>query len=228
MPGVFSLCIATNTYPTNGLQGVVTNTIIPIGNDLFIVGTSAWNPATQLYEEFISVTNIGQAPVHALRLSVGNLRSGVKLINGTGTNNGVPYVEYDPPYESPFNPGDHISFTLEFSVPDRHPFTNSLLAVAIQAPVTAPASGTEVTTITSIFNDQRNPGNPRIVIVFSSIPGRTYTIEYSDDMMTWRIVQPSVVASASSTFWYDDGPPGTLSKPVVGGPSRYYRVLLNP
>ena len=85
-----------------------------------------------------------------------------------------------------------------------------------------------MTTITSIFNDQRNPGNPRIVIVFSSIPGRTYTIEYSDDMMTWRIVQPSVVASASSTFWYDDGPPGTLSKPVVGGPSRYYRVLLNP
>ena len=67
VPGVFSIFIATNTYPTNGFQGLITNTIIPIGNNLFIVGTSAWNPETQLYEENVSVTNIGTAPVLHLR-----------------------------------------------------------------------------------------------------------------------------------------------------------------
>jgi len=229
VPGVFSLFVATNTYPTNVNAAY---TIIPVGTNLFIAGTNAFNPQTQLYEEFVSVTNIGQAPVHALRLSIGTLRSGVTLYNATGTNNGMPYVEYDPPYDSPLNPypetNSSVTFTLEFFVADRHSFTNSLTATAIQPPVTAPANGTEVTRITSIFDDLRNPGSPRIVIVFSSIPGRTYTIEYSDDMITWRIAQPSIVASASSTFWYDDGPPGTLSKPVYEGSKRYYRVLLNP
>ena len=132
-PGVFDI-VATNTYPTNT---VVTNTIIPIGANLFIVGSSAFNPQTGLYEETVTVTNIGTTMVHALRLYVGGLRSGVILLNATGTNNGVPYVEYDPPYSTPLYPfpaftnNNSVTFTLEFFVPDRRPFTNSLWAVAI-------------------------------------------------------------------------------------------------
>ena len=226
VPGVFSIFVATNTYPTNA---VVTNTVIHLGTGLFIAGTSAFNPQTQLYEEFVSVTNIGQAAVHAVRLSIGNLRSGVTLYNATGTNSGVPYVEYDPPYNSPLLPGSAVTFTLEFFVADRHPFTNSLTATAIIAPVTAPLNSTNVTSIIQYgFNDQRNPANPRFLVEFTSIPGRTYTIQYSDDMVTWNLATPSIVASATSTFWYDDGPPVTLSKPVAGDSGRFYRVLLNP
>jgi uncharacterized repeat protein (TIGR01451 family) len=227
VPGVFSICVATNTYPTNA---IATNTIIPIGPDLFVAGTSAFNPQTQLYEEFVSVTNIGQTVVHALRLYVGGLRSGVTLYDATGTNNGVSYVEYDPPYNSPLYPSNWVTFTLEFFVADRHPFTNSLSAVAVLAPVVAPPNSTNTTTILQAgFNDQRNPGNPRFLVEFSSIPGRTYTIEYSDDdMATWNIAVPSIVVSATSTFWYDDGPPETVSPPAYPNSSRFYRVLLNP
>jgi len=227
VPGVFSLFVATNTYPTNA---VATNTIIPVAAGLFIAGTSAFNPQTQLYEEFVSVTNIGQAPVHALRLSIGNLRSGVTLYNATGTNHGVPYVEYDPPYAAPLNPGDAVSFTLDFFVADRHPFTNSLTATAILPPLVAPPGTTNTTAILKYgFNDNRNPGYPRFLVEFTSIPGRTYTIEYSDDdLATWNIALPSVVASTTTTFWYDDGPPATLSPPAYPNSSRFYRVILNP
>ena len=232
VPGAFSVVLVTNTYPTNA---VPTNTIIPIGTGLFIVGTSAFNPQTQLYEEFVTVTNIGQAPVHALRLSIGSLRSGVKLYNATGTNNGVPYVEYDPPYNSPLNPypqaNSSVTFVLEFFVADRRPFTNSLTAVAINAPPPANVTGTSVQIIQYGFNDQRSPGNPRYLVQFTSIPGRTYTVQYSDDnMATWNNATPSILASATSTFWYDDGPPVTVSPPpnLGGSTSRFYRVLLNP
>jgi uncharacterized repeat protein (TIGR01451 family) len=68
VPGVFSIFIATNAYPTNA---VATNTVITIGPDLFIVGTSAFNPQTGLYEEDVTVTNIGQWAIHAFRLSIG-------------------------------------------------------------------------------------------------------------------------------------------------------------
>jgi len=229
VPGAFSVVMLTNTYPTNA---VPTNTITPIGNNLFIVGTSAFNPQTQLYEEFVTVTNIGRAPVHALRLSIGNLRSGVRLYNATGTNNGVAYVEYDPPYDSPLNPypqaNSSVTFTLEFFVSDRRPFTNSLTAVAIDAPVNQPVNGVQVSILQSGFNDQRNPGNPRFLVQFSSVPGRTYTVQYTDDLLTWRNATPSIIATATSTFWYDDGPPVTVSPPTYPNSSRFYRVLLNP
>jgi uncharacterized repeat protein (TIGR01451 family) len=235
VPGVFSVVLETNTYPTNVNAAY---TIIPIigGTNLFIAGTNAFNPQTQLYEEFVSVTNIGQAVVHALRLSIGGLRSGVTLYNATGTNNGVPYVEYDPPYDSPLNPypqaNNSVTFTLEFFVADRRPFTNSLTATAIIAPVTSPVNGIQVNIIQQGFNDQRNPGNWRYLVEFTSIPGRTYTVEYTDDfMVTWHFATPSILASTTSTFWYDDGPPVTLAPPPnTGGnaTSRLYRVLLNP
>ena len=227
-PGVFSVFLATNTYPTNVAS---TNTIIPIGPNLFIVGTSAWNPQTQLYEEFVTVTNIGIVPVHALRLYVGGLRNGVTLYNATGTNNNnVPYVEYNSPLLPfpAFTNGSSITFVLEFWVTDRHPFTNSLTAVAIPAPTVARLGGTEATKITEGFLDKRNP-NWRFILQFTSTPGQTYTVEYSDDSMaTWNISVPSIVASATSTFWYDDGPPTTISRPDPSSLTRFYRVIRNP
>jgi hypothetical protein len=236
VPGVFSIFLATNTYATNLPSYTLTNTITPIGNNLFIIGTSAFNPQTGLYEEDVTVTNVGTVAVHALRLYIGNLRSGVTLYNATGTNNGMPYVEYDPPYNSPLNPfpavDSSVTFVLEFFVANRLPFTNSLTAVAINPPVTAPINGT-IINITTNFVDYRFtnsiPGDLRYVIVFDSIPGRTYTIEYSPDMVTWSIAVPSIVASANATQWYDDGPPETVSKPFTPAtPTRYYRVLLDP
>ena len=231
VPGVFSVFIATNTYATNLTSFNLTNTITPIGNNLFIVGTSAFNPQTGLYEEDISVTNLGTVAVHALRLYIGKLRSGVTLYNATGTNNGVPYVEYDPPYSSPLNPfpavDSSVTFVLEFYVANRLPFTNSLTAVAINPPPAGLTNGAPVV-ITQEFLDQRNPNDIRFLIEFDSIPGRTYTILYTDDLtQPWLIAVPSIVASANTTQWYDDGPPETLSKPLSSG-SRYYQVLLDP
>jgi hypothetical protein len=62
------------------------------------------------------------------------------------------------------------------------------------------------------------------VIGFNTIPGRTYTIEYSSDLVTWSIAVPSIVANANVTQWYDDGPPKTVSEPMSVG-YRFYRVI---
>jgi uncharacterized repeat protein (TIGR01451 family) len=222
VPGVFSVFIATNAYPTNGLQGVITNTIVPIGTNLFIVGTSAWNPETQLYEENVSVTNFGTAAVYSLRVYVGHLRSGVSLYNATGTNSSGPYVEYDPP--SPLLPGNGVTFWLEFYVVNGLPFTNSLTVVAA-LPTPPPIVGVATNIVQGFTVDNRNAVQ-RSVIQFATTPGRTYTIEYSDVMpAVWKIAVPSILASSTSTVWYDDGPPKTLTPP---GGSRFYRVFLDP
>jgi len=62
----------------------------------------------------------------------------------------VPYVDYDPPYSTPLYPfpaftnDNSVTFVLEFFVPDRRPFTNSLWAVAIVPSVPSTTNATSI------------------------------------------------------------------------------------
>jgi uncharacterized repeat protein (TIGR01451 family) len=184
-------------------------------------GSPAFNPQTGLYEELVVVTNISATPVAGVRLYVGGLRSGVTLYNAAGTTNGLPYVEYD----ATVNSSNTVTFALEFYDPSRLSFTNTLTAVAILPPDSG-STGTNGVAISSEFMDTRIAGDTRFVIEFITIPGKTYTIIYSDDLMTWLTAVPSITANANVTQWYDDGPPKTVSKPESVG-SRFYRIIQN-
>jgi hypothetical protein len=75
--------------------------------------------------------------------------------------------------------------------------------------------------------DNRDPNNPRFVIEFPTIIGRTYVIAYSDDSTTWKVATPSIVAGSNKTQWYDDGAPETEGAPM-SNPMRIYRATLVP
>jgi hypothetical protein len=188
-----------------------------------LAGTPRLNPQTGLYEEPVTVANSGATTVAGIRLLVSGLRSGIVLRNAAGATSGVPYVQYN----APLNPGGAVDFVLEFFVPDRRPFTNTVSAVPILPPAVTPGSGGGVA-VNRVFRDARDDDNPRFVIEFNSIPGRFYTIIYSDDSMrTWRVATPAVMAWDNVTQWYDDGPPKTISKPA-SVTSRVYRVIRAP
>jgi len=82
--------------------------------------------------------------------------------------------------------------------------------------------------IDRVFMDLRIVNEPRCVIEFASIPGRTYTIIYSDDLAIWKVATPSITATSTHTQWYDDGPPKTESKPLTLAIRRFYQVILAP
>ncbi|HKS37549.1 MAG TPA: tandem-95 repeat protein, partial [Verrucomicrobiae bacterium] len=207
----------------------VTTTVIPEPFRI-LQGANVFNPQTGLFEQRVVVTNILGTTAAAVRLLVGDIRTpagiprtNVYLYNATGTNiDRRPYVQHN----APLNPGQSVLFTLEFYVPDRLPFTNSLEAqVVLPTPATTNLTGGVV--IDRAFVDSR-PAEPRYVIEFTSIPGRTYTIIYSDDnMATWQAATPAITANANRTQWYDDGPPKTASKPL-SVTSRFYRVIAHP
>jgi hypothetical protein len=95
-------------------------------------------------------------------------------------------------------------------------------------PANSGSPGTNGVFISGIFLDKRIAGDPRIVIEFPTTPGNTYTIIYSDNnLFTWQVATPSITASATTTQWYDDGPPKTDSKPF-SITSRFYRVIAAP
>jgi hypothetical protein len=136
----------------------------------------------------------------------------------------VPYAQYN----SPLNPGQTVLFTLEFLVPNRRPFTNTLALGAVLPVAAGTNSGAGSIAISRAFVDARPPNAPRFVIEFPSQVGRVYTILYRDDLSSpWKVATPSVTAGSTRTQWYDDGPPKTDAPPLTNG-SRYYRVIVAP
>jgi hypothetical protein len=223
-----------DTVPSNNNGSNATaqvRTAVTPGQFGVLPGSILFNPQTGLFEQHVTVTNLAAETAAGLRVLVGNIRgtnglprTNVFLWNATGTNFDLrPFVQYN----APLDPGSNVTLLLEFYVPDRKAFTNTL---EVQA-ATPAVSGTNAAAgvpITRSFVDARIPGEPRYVVEFTSIPGRVYTILYSDDgMATWRAATPSVTASANVTQWYDDGPPKTRSKPLSNG-SRIYRAVLAP
>src|SRR6185503_21190293 len=65
------------------------------------------------------------------------------------------------------------------------------------------------------------------MIEFMSLANRTYYVQYSSDMQTWKTSLPSVRGSGTYAQWMDDGAPRTESRPA-GTLCRFYRVLLAP
>jgi uncharacterized repeat protein (TIGR01451 family) len=222
---------SSSTYdpdPTNNdgsAAGSKVYTAVTIGQFGILAGNPGFNPQTGLFEEQVTVTNIGSRTVAAVELLVGGLRTNVYLYNAAGTNSadGRPYVQYN----GPLDPGATVHFLLEFYDLDRRPFTNTLEAIEF-LPMPATNSGSGGLAIDRCFLDLRTAGAPRLVIEFTSLPGRTYTIIYRDSMTApWKVATPSVTANATHTQWYDDGPPKTDSQPLSKA-SRFYQVILAP
>jgi len=213
---------ANNNGSSTNSQAVTTVATARGQFGISIFATITLNPQTGLYEQSVTVTNTGPVTAAAIKVYVLDLRSGVQLYNATGTDAGGPYVQYN----APLNPGQTVTFLLEFYVPDRGSFTDSFQAEAILPGSTGSASGGFA--ISRTFIDTRVSGSPRLVIEFATVPGQTYTIIYSDDgMVTWQVATPSITATATITQWYDDGPPETIGNPLSGG-SRFYRVIAGP
>ena len=228
--GKFTNLIATVTGSTLDNitnNNAVTNSIIveeiqSTNLSAIVTSPQQFNPQTGLMEEVVQVTNNDTIPVDAIRLSVSGLGTN-RLYNATGTNNnGTPYVQHN----ATLAVGASVPLRLEYFVRTRTPLTN-LTYSAVGLTFTSPT----VPTSTSPVLTARGNVPSGFLIEFQAIPGRSYTILYTDitDMSftNARAAQPVVVAPADRVQWIDSGPPKTISSPADAS-SRIYRVLLNP
>ena len=209
--------------------GTLTALVVPVQFGVR-AGTNVFNPQTGLFEQTVIVTNTSLSTVAALRVLAGDFastngspRTNVWLWNAHGTNfDGRRFVQYN----APLDPGQFVSLRLEYYNPTRVPFTNSLTVEA-----TLPVASTNLTggvVIDRAFVDNREAGNPRFVIEWTSLIGRNYTVIYGPTPSgPWTPATPTVTATATRVQWYDDGPPKTATPPL-SVTNRFYRVILNP
>ena len=214
--------VTASTADSNTTNNTVTTSmtveeIVSTNASVVVQVAQQFNPQTGLMEEIVRVQNTDTIDFPAVRLFVSGLGTN-RLYNASGTNNGEPYVQHNGTLVA----GASTNLLLEYYSRSRTPISN-LTYRAVGLTFTSPAvpAGTAplITALASLPTG--------FLIEFQSIPGRSYTILYDNDITftNARAAQPNITATADRVQWIDTGPPKTVS-PSTG--SRWYRVLLNP
>lgn len=206
---------------TNNSARIVTSAVsMPITNLVAIVlSPMTLNPQTGLFEQKVQVSNGGPETPASVILMVSGLATNARLYNAAGTTNGLPFVQSTDPLPV----GSNVVFLLEFYVPTRIMPTNltyTVLAGGYAIP-------SDVTGVTLAIDRMTVLDNGSVLVEFTAIPGRSYAIQYSSDMIMWKTAVPAFVAPANRVQWIDAGPPKTDSNPA-GQPKRFYQVILLP
>jgi hypothetical protein len=132
-------------------------------------------------------------------------------------------------YIGSLDPGASVDLVLNYVVTNRLPFNvpnSDYFAYAL--PPFTPSTTIDTNAPFIITSVVLTPLGD-VLIEFQSTPGTSYTIFYSpnSDFSGALPALPDVTAQADRTQWLDDGPPGTISKPL-DTTSRFYRVRQNP
>lgn len=211
--------ITVVAFDNSGSSTASTSMVVVLAPPAFDPPSSiALDRQTGLYLQTVRIRNNTATTAAAMRLHVNNLPAAVRLNNTSGATNGVPYVQVD----GPFNSGDTIALTLEYFVTDRRTIPTGI-AWSVEIVSSAPPPNPTGDIIQIARTLRLRGGN--ILVEFRSISGRTYYIQYSDDLTNWRTAQGTLTGTGNSLQWIDNGPPKTSTVPS-DTTSRFYRVLL--
>lgn len=183
--------------------------------------TAVFNPQTSLFEQKVSVVNGTPLDFNSLRITATNLPAGVTLINASGTNAGLAYVEYNLTVRA----GASLVLTLEYYSADRTAVVTPGLKLELlnTARVVTPPESAPIAVATGGFGytpDQRI----RFYLQFPTILGVNYYVQYQDVVDgPWKTSPVIVPGTGNLVNWTDDGAPNTDSPPGAG---RFYRVVI--
>jgi len=180
--------------------------------------------STGLLLQKINFTNTTAVLLNGLRLFLSKVASGVQVYSSSAGK--VPGT-FEVIYSNAIKPSETISFDLVYFDPKRRTAESMNPVIKAEAllepePDSLPVTGKVV----PLLRARSTPQGP--TLEWSSAPGKTYVVEYSDDGgTTWFSAVHRLSTGGTRMFWLDRGQPETKTKPVgvpnkVGG--RYYRV----
>lgn len=198
---------------TVNVTGVVVPTVAIVSQTL----NTNIDRQTGLFYQEVVVTNTGSSASGSLRISVNNLPANVQFISATGTNAGIPYVDFN----GSIAPGQTLTFNLAYYSATRQ----APIGITVSVDTISTSPSTSTGTNVAVNRAYLRPDG-KMAVEFSTIASRSYVVEYSSDMVTWEQAQPPITGNGTTMIWVDSGPPATDSAPSSG--SRFYRLLLLP
>lgn len=204
------------------------------------------NRSNSLYEQTIVVRNAATRAIPGFVLNITGLRPGVRIYNGkmVGTNAGTVS------YEQPLAAGASVNVLIQYYSSIRRPFATPRISASILGALSsvphdwtpsiasttrqsmAKSASRSFTTMAkptpqlpaqASVKGMKADADHSISIDFTTKPGTTYQIEYSDDLITWKTVSATITAGGTTVRWSDIGAPFTKDHPALHK-QRFYRV----
>src|SRR5205823_266333 len=124
------------------------------------------NPQSGLFLQTVTVTNVNDSAIDAVRVCVTGLTNGVQVFNASGPTNDVPFVQLN----RSLDPGESASLTIEYYVPSRNfPVPPTLIAEPMSALASLVVPGTAQPI------SRRTPlPDGTFLLDFSTLSNRTY------------------------------------------------------
>jgi uncharacterized repeat protein (TIGR01451 family) len=207
---------ATDNLGATGDSAPVTITVLQRPPTL-LLGPIVLNLQSGLFEQRVRVMNPTPLDYEAIRVLITDLTPDVTVYNRSGMTNGIPYVQ--PAASVPA--GGSVDVIIEYYIPSRIPPNPTLSVELVQSSLPPEAPPGQMTQITRSLRLE----NHTFLLEWNSLRGRTYFIQYSDDMHTWKTVMPPVTGTGTRHQWIDNGPPKTDAFPVETV-CRFYRLIL--
>ena len=212
---------ATDNLGLTTTSSVVTISVIE-KLPLTFVGPILYDGNVDLFKQQVRVFNPTPFTLEGARVLVFNLtRPGDRVYNANGTNNGTPFVQFN----APILPGQSANLTIEYYFPSRTvpspgpTLVTEIVPPSVQVMLTGQAQ--------RINRTVQFPLNKTFLLEFSSLLNRSYAIQYTSDLITWKTVVPTIIGTGSNVQWIDNGAPKTESAPATTD-KRFYRVILLP
>jgi hypothetical protein len=217
--GTYELtAVATDDTGLTATSSVVNISVIE-KLPLTFVGPIVYDGQDNLFKQTVRVFNPTPFTLSAARVLVFGLLPGAQVFNANGTNNGIPFVQYNLPVP----PGGSADQIIEYYVPSRVPPTPILVTEIVPnlSPVTLTGVPQKIARMVELKADNT------FLLEFSTLLNRSYAVQYSSDLVQWKTVVPTVTGNGSRVQWIDNGAPKTESAPSAAE-KRFYRVVLLP
>jgi len=208
---------ATDNLGATGNSAPVGVDVVPVEPpEVSVVGTLTLN--TQ--DGYQWLTNVVCNPLYshanALRIDIHNItNSAIRVVNASGTNNGVPFVISS----GAIMPGECWTNVIKFYDPVQAAFYPILTAQLVDPVGVGEPDGTPQPIFSGKFLRDGT-----FLVEFTTVAGPTYYVQYSSDMEHWKTAIPPMAGTGQHTQWIDSGPPATESLPSTKI-QRFYRVL---
>ena len=143
-----------------------------------------------------------------------NLPEYVQVVNSSGVNDGLRFVQYNEELRI----GDIVEVVIQYAIPNNRAIP---LNIQIQAEAVLPIPTGDITgSIYGFIRSQNRLADGRYHIVFGSVIGVTYYLQYTLDGANWHTALPGIRATNRITSWIDG-----RHLPIGDAATLTYRVL---